>query len=372
MPEQSLAVLQPQGAVVVSNEWEKALDLVQKTVAPGLSPENFALFCHVARVRHLDPLQRQIHAVMRKTWNKDLNGGRGGYTESMTIQTGIDGYRAIANRTKLYMPSEKQAVIEDAGTENMRITMHVKKYHPESGSWHEFSATAWYREFVQTRKDGDKIVPNAMWEKMPVNQLTKCAEALALRKGWPEELGGIYVDEEMQHLDLQQSVAPADVQVKVDKTKRELGTMKESASPNRGHGNEGTAQTQTTATICAECRQRDGKHTDDCKQNLKAKAAKSQKAAQKPNAREQWDTHEGHDPAKHISFEEFLQLCDIQKKLNINDDQLKNFLDGEFSIRTRSQIRQDEFQKVLDALETVFGGATKPSADDADGFGLTP
>ena len=32
---------------------------------------------------------------------------------------------------------------------------------------------------------------------MPVNQLTKCAEALALRRGWPEELGGVYVDEEM-------------------------------------------------------------------------------------------------------------------------------------------------------------------------------
>ena len=353
MPDTNLAVMTPQTtAVVVSNEWEKQLDLIARTVAPGLEPEEFQLFCHVARVRHLDPLQRQIHAVKRNQYDKTLNGGRGGYTKVMTIQTGIDGYRSIANRTGLYMPSDKSALLEDAGTAAMRITMWVKKYHPVSGSWHEFSATAYYREFVQTRKD-EKLgpVPNSMWEKMPLNQLTKCAEALALRKGWPEELGGIYVDEEMQHADSPQVLPPEPGNKQTDRTKKELGTLQTSTSPNRGHGNEGTVQTEKT--ICAECRQENGGHTADCKMNPKNKTKGKQETQQ--SRAEQWRTREGHDPKVHISLKDAMQLFDLQRDLGIKEEDMKGWLDANFEIQHRHLIRQDQFQLILDTIQKQFG-----------------
>lgn len=357
MSESNLAVIpSQQTAVVVSNEWEKQLDLIQRTVAPGLNQEEFALFCHVARVRHLDPLQRQIHAVKRNVWNKTLNNSRGGYDQVMTIQTGIDGYRSIANRTGLYMPSDKAASLEDAGKPEMRITMWVKKYHPVSGSWHEFSATAYYREFVQTRKD-EKLgnVPNSMWEKMPVNQLTKCAEALALRKGWPEELGGIYVDEEMQHADSPTTLPPEPGNKQTDKTKKELGTLRTSSQPNRGHGNEGTVQTgaQTEKTICAECRQENGGHTADCKMNPKNKTKNGKQDTQQSRA-EQWRTREGHDPKVHISFKDAMELFDLQRDLKISEDDMKAWLDKNFEIQHRHLIRQDQMQLILDALRKDF------------------
>ena len=353
MPETAIAVNASVPAQLqVSREWENQLDLVKRTVAAGLTDEEFALFCHVARMRHLDPLQRQIHAVKRSTWDAE----KGGYVDKMTIQTGIDGYRAIANRTELYMPSEKLPLVEDSGKEDLRVTVWVKKFSRNDNAWHEFGATAFYREFVQTKRNRNtnKPEPNAIWEKMPINQLTKCSEALALRRGWPEELGQIYVDEE---LPTQEPAFLPPENHKLDKVRRDLGTLKVSSEPNRGHGHEGT-QRAPEAEICAECRTLNG-HTADCSLGKKA----SQK---KPSKREEWETRPGHDPKIHISFEDAVTLFDIQRKLNLTEDQIKAFLDKEFEVQHRYLIRQDQFQQVLDAIQEQFGKKQEKGSDPAD------
>lgn len=337
----------------VSREWENQLELVKRTVAVGLTDEEFALFCHVARMRHLDPLQRQIHAVKRSTWDAEKNG----YVEKMTIQTGIDGYRSIANRTRLYMPSEKLPLVEDSGKPDLRVTVWVKKFSENDSAWHEFGAAAYYREFVQTKKNKQtgKTEPNSMWEKMPINQLTKCAEALALRRGWPEELGGVYVDEEMPP---QEPTYLPPENAKLDKARRELGTLKVSSEPNRGHGNEGT-QRSGEKELCAECRQING-HTEECKLNPKNK--KQTKAGTGKSKREAWETQPGHDAKIHIAFDEAITLFDLQRHLKLTDDVLKGFLDREFEIQHRYLIRQDHFQTVLDAMQKQFAKPPENSA----------
>lgn len=61
------------------------LELIKRTVAVGATNDELSMFLHVAKKSKLDPFLRQIYFVKRQ--------GKG------TIQVGIDGYRAIAERT---------------------------------------------------------------------------------------------------------------------------------------------------------------------------------------------------------------------------------------------------------------------------------
>ena len=359
MSESNLATMPIGGTgIQLHHEWEKQKELIMRTVAIGLDEDQFRLFMYVAKARNLDPLQRQIHAVVRNTKEGDK------WVPKMTIQTGIDGYRSIANRTGTYMPSDKEPRVDGAGGLDLRVTVWVKKFHEKSGQWMEFNATAWYREYVQTYKDNNgKQIPNSMWAKMPINQLTKCAEALALRKGWPEELGQIYTDEEMGQAD-SSFAQPADTRPsQQNKTQRDVGTLRQSKEPNRGHGNEGTERAGTTQPeMCAECRQING-HAADCKQ---AKKAAGNTDGKKPSARDQWPTRAGHDPKKHIGFDDALQLFKLETNLGIDEAEMKSFLDKNWKIQNRHTIPQAKFQEILGKMATQYGKNSAAENPDSE------
>lgn len=175
---------------------EKNIQLMKDTICKGATNEEFELFLHACKRTGLDPFMRQIYAVKR--WDANLQ------RQTMTMQTGIDGYRLIAERTKKYSPGKEPTYTYDEKGRLESATAYVKKMTPD-GTWHDISASAYYSEYVQKKKDGS---PATMWQNMPRNQLAKCAEALALRKCFPAELSGLYTKEEMAQSEVEVDVTP--------------------------------------------------------------------------------------------------------------------------------------------------------------------
>ncbi len=171
----------------ISDEQEKK---ICETFCKGLTPEQRTMFLQTCRHTQLNPFLNQICVVPRK--NKNFQTGE--WETKITIQTMIDGYRLIAERTGKYMPG-KEYSFEYKGNPSIpySATAHLKKYGPDK-QWHEISHTVYWNEYAPM-KDGK---PTGQWNKMPHVMLGKCAESACLRKAFPADLSGLYTKEEME------------------------------------------------------------------------------------------------------------------------------------------------------------------------------
>jgi len=177
----------------------KQIEILKNSICKGVSNEEFEIFLMACAKTQLDPFMRQIYAVKRKSKKPD-----GTWGETMTIQTGIDGYRLIAERTERYAPGPEPTYVLDKNGNLVSATAYIKKL-TKDGTWHTVSASAFIEEYCQTTLDkntGEKR-PTGMWANMPKTMLAKCAEAQALRKAFPAEMSGVYTKEEMQQADVE-------------------------------------------------------------------------------------------------------------------------------------------------------------------------
>lgn len=167
---------------------EKQIDILKNSICKGVSNEEFEVFLMACYKTQLDPFMRQIYAVKRKAKKPD-----GSWGEVMSIQTGIDGYRLIAERTGCYAPGPEPTYIHDAEGKLLSATAYIKK-QTRDGTWHTVSASAYYDEYCQKTREGH---PMGMWNNMGKTMLAKCAESQALRKAFPAEMSNVYTKEEM-------------------------------------------------------------------------------------------------------------------------------------------------------------------------------
>lgn len=166
------------------NWTQEQIELVKRMYCKDASDDEFKVFVSIAQRAGLDPTLKQIHAVKR--WNSQA--GR----NEMQIQVGIDGFRLIAMRSGAYAGSDDPVF---TGTGRPPEAATVTVYKIVQGVRCPFTATARWEEYFPGEKMG------FMWKAKPFLMLSKCAEALALRKAFPGDLSGLYVEEEMAQAD---------------------------------------------------------------------------------------------------------------------------------------------------------------------------
>lgn len=198
---QEITTTNPNQSMLAAPAWSREeADLIRSTLCPGATDGQLALFAHVAKSKGLNPFSNQISMQIRKA--KDANGN---WSTKPTFVTHIDGYRVKAARTG-ELAGIDEPEFQDNEDESRPIKARVTVWRFVKGQRVGFTATARWNEFVPDAP-GDR-----MWRKMPYQMLGKVAEAQALRKGFPEELGDLYIKEEMdQAEEIANAVAAAPV-----------------------------------------------------------------------------------------------------------------------------------------------------------------
>lgn len=190
------------------------IDLMRSMVCRDSTDDEFDLFLGQCERTGLDPFSKQIHAVKR--WDGKQK------REVMTVQVSIDGARLVAQRTKEYAGQNGPWWCGDDG-----VWLEDEKGRPLpwTGEGHPFAARVevmrrgfdepleaiahWdeYRQSFKDKKTG-KWKLNTFWQNKPALMIAKCAEMLALRKAFPQELSGLYSDEEMSQADGGAALSP--------------------------------------------------------------------------------------------------------------------------------------------------------------------
>lgn len=210
--------------VTINYQSPDVIRTLKQTVAVGATDAEFAMFTSYCQSTGLNPFKKEVWFIKTKGYTR-----RDGVTVEGKVQimTGINGFLAIANKHPAFDGLECETLVEGSKIIGARARVHRKdRKYPSV-------AVALMSEYYKPNPSGK----GGVWEQMPSIMIQKCAKALALREAFPQELNGLYTQEEMPNDYAAHNVpsatvlpvSPVDTGGSVD---TETGEIKE-ASPKR-------------------------------------------------------------------------------------------------------------------------------------------
>lgn len=196
--------LEKSGYDIDRAKWRTLIDVIFPTAETS---ESVALALAYCKARGLDILKKPVNIV--PVWNK--SAGRTIETvwpsiaESRTTATRTGGFAGFDAVHFGPIVKKKFSGREKVKKEWQEVTLEVEfpewacitVYRLVGGIRAAFPGprTYWLETYGHS---GGGELPNAMWRKRPFGQLEKCAEAAALRRAFPEEIGSHATAEEME------------------------------------------------------------------------------------------------------------------------------------------------------------------------------
>ena len=168
----ALQISDPKQWLVAQGHSHAQLDLLRRFICPDASDGELMFFVLYCKQHALDPYCKQ--AYLLKT------------SKGPQVCLGIDAMRIRAAQSGEYAGQDEPVFeVEEKGG---LLTCLITVYRFVQGQRVPFPGKVWWAE----SRGGTPI-----WNQRPRGMLEKCAEAKALRKGFPERCAGFYVPEEM-------------------------------------------------------------------------------------------------------------------------------------------------------------------------------
>jgi len=184
------------------------------------SDAELAVFMHYCQKTQLDPFSRQIYYIGRRNkekWQDDRGQWQEQWVTKWTIQVGIGGFQVIHDRIaqRLGLTVEYEDTIWYDG-DGGQHGVWLWDYPPAAAKvvvlkdGKRYPGVCRTASYMQLTKGGE---PAGQWKTQPDHMIEKCAEAFALRRAFPHDLGGIYIPEEVQPAGGPGDPAPAAVRI---------------------------------------------------------------------------------------------------------------------------------------------------------------